>query len=204
MIKVTATKTKDTSNSNHEEADTTTCQIANRLLFLLTNMEVTNRHTMTIKVIMAQQIMRIFMMIIMEVKIMTIGIITNNAMVMINTVLTKAMVAANKVDTETSTTMVAEALRGLEITIDRTITMVAKGDFNIIRINMSIKVKITTGAIHMEAAIVAPMVELERTRPATSMKKRKPHPNMAKLMIKHQTPISMVAYSEIQTERCAT
>ena len=144
------------------------------------------------------------MMIIMLLKIMTIGIITNSTMVMINTVLTKAMVATNKVGTGTSTTTVAEAPKGLEITIDRTITMVVKEDFNIIRINMSIKVKITTGAIHMEAAIVALMVELERTRPATSMKKRKPHLNMAKLMIKHRTPISMVAYSETQTERCAT
>ena len=167
-------------------------------------MEVINWDIMTIKVTMVYRIMRMFMMIIMLLKIMTIGIITNSTMVMINTVLTKAMVATNKVDTGTSTTMVAEARKGLEITIDRTITMVVKEDFNIIRINMSIKVKITTGAIHMEAAIVALMVELERTRPATSMKKRKPHLNMAKLMIKHRTPISMVAYSETQTERCAT
>ena len=203
MIKVTATKTKDTSNSNHEEAGTTTCQIANRNMFLLTNMQVTHRHTTTIKVIMAYQITRICMRIIMLLKIMTIGI-TNSTIVMINTVLTKAMVPTNKVDTETSTTMVVEALKGLEITIDRTMAMVAKGDFNIIRISMSIKVKITTGAIHMEAAIAALMVELERTRPATSMKKRKPHPNMAKLMIKHQMPISMVAYSEKQLERCVT
>jgi len=167
-------------------------------------MEVINWDIMTIKVTMVYRIMRMFMMIIMLLKIMTIGIITNSTMVMINTVLTKAMVATNKVDTGTSTMTVAEARKGLEITIDRTITMAVKEDFNIIRINMSIKVKITTGAIHMEAAIVALMVELERTRPATSMKKRKPHLNMAKLMIKHRTPISMVAYSETQTERCAT